>query len=164
MNDIDYTKQATDFLSRNGIKFRATLSDSKVAPWDEHAGESWPGGGKILPMDLEKPRHHYRVTLSKPGKSLGKYGRVFSNRLTFDYWGSIADAEKGITEVSAYDVLACISGDANAPESFESYCAEYGDSMDSIKAKQQYTRLSRFAKRLRAFFTESELEQLQEIQ
>lgn len=154
---VDYQKQAQDFLTRNGIKFRATLSDSKVAPWDQDdsGAKHWSAKG------IE--RHHYRVTLSREGGPRNAPGCSLT-RLTFDFWGSIADAEKGVREVSAYDVLACISSDANAPEVFEDYCAEYGESTDSIKAKQTYTRLSRFAKRLRAFFTESELEQLAEIQ
>jgi hypothetical protein len=107
MNTTDYNKQAQDFLERNGIKFRATLSDSKVAPWGDYG-------------------HHYRVTLSKR-KGTG------ATRITFDFWGFIADAEK---DVSAYDVLACISW--------------------RIRLRSE--------QRLRAFFTAQELEQLAEIQ
>jgi len=150
MSQIDYNKQAEDFLTRNGIKFRATLSDSKCPPWIESGSQFG---------------HHYRVTLSKRAyegaESLRQEGKP--KRLVFDFWGSIADAEKGITDVSAYDVLACISGDAYAPESFEDFCAEYGYDTDSIQALQTFRRVDRFAKRLRAFFTESELEQLAEI-
>jgi hypothetical protein len=134
----EYTKQADAFLAKHGIKFRATLSDSKSPAWK---------------ADGEKSGHHYRVTLSKPGA-----------RITFDFWGSIADAEKGETDVSAYDVLACISGDVNCPDTFKDFCAEYGYEDDSIKALQTFRRCSSFAKRLRAFFTESEIQQLQEIQ
>jgi hypothetical protein len=134
---VDYEAQAQAFLDRHGIKFRATLSDTKIAPWDSG----------------DRERHHYRVTLSKPGK-----------RLVFDFWGSIADCEAGIQEASAYDVLSCISSDAYTPETFEDYCAEFGESIDSIKAKQGFNRVNRFAKRLRAFFTPEELEALAEIQ
>jgi hypothetical protein len=79
----------------------------------------------------------------------------------FDFWASIADA--GILTVSAYDVLACISGDANCPDTFENFCAEYGYEGDSIKALQTFRRCSAFAKRLNAFFTPGELEKLAEI-
>jgi type II secretory pathway component GspD/PulD (secretin) len=70
---------------------------------------------------------------------------------------------KGIKTVRPYDVLAGISGDAYTPETFADFCAEYGYESDSIKALQTFRRCSAFAKRLRAFFTEAELEQLQEI-
>lgn len=134
----EYHKQAKRFLASHGIKFRATLRDSKSPAWKQ-AGEKYG--------------HHYRVTLSKPG-----------SRLAFDFWGSIADAEKGETEVCAYDVLACISGDVNCPDTFKDFCAEYGADEDSIKALQTFRRVSAFAKRLRAFFTDGEIEQIQEIQ
>lgn len=145
----DYQKQAEDFLSKFGIKFRATLSDSKPAQWE-------PAG------------HHYRVTLSRDGdKLIEKLYRNrncgFSNRLTFDFWGSKADMDKGQREITAYDVLACISGDAYTPETFEDFCGEYGYQEDSIKALQTFKRADRFAKRLREFFTADELEALQEI-
>ncbi len=189
-----YDQQAETFLASNGIKFRATLSDSKQANWE-------PSG------------HHYRVTLSKKG-----------NRLTFDFWGCRKDVDdehknksdrarlyneiavlKGKIQdaghyfpgrearnkaelaklqpilavkeeelvkalafspkgVSAYDVLACISGDVNCAETFKDFCDEMGEDQDSIKALQTFRRCSRFAKRLQEFFTPSEIEALQEIQ
>jgi hypothetical protein len=132
----EYDTQAEQFLTSNGIKFRATLSDTKAPAWGDNG----------------KHGHHYRVTLSKPAA-----------RLTFDFWSSIADAEKGIKTVRPYSVLACISGDAYTPETFADFCGEYGYESDSIKALQTFRRCSAFAKRLRAFFTEAELEQLQEI-
>jgi len=196
----DYEKQAQDFLNEFGIKFRATLSDSKPAPWanDDRPAKAEP--------------HHYRVTLSKAKPIYRLYEEIaelpkFVPRLTFDFWGSIADAEKmaqaqsemkeleGMLAIynsrkgsapgaisqceskwkiaaqqykeahaSAYDVLACISGDVNCPETFEDFCSEYGYETNSIKALQTFRRASSFGKRLRAFFTESEIEKLQEIQ
>lgn len=146
----EYDNQAEQFLTSNGIKFRATLSDSKTPAWSDNG----------------KHGHHYRVTLSKGKAGTAEHtGNVCSAaRLTFDFWGSIADAEKGIKTVSPYDVLACISGDAYCPETFADFCGEYGYESDSIKALQTFRRCSAFAKRLRAFFTKAELEQLQEIQ
>ena len=132
----EYDQQAEHFLTSNGVKFRATLSDTKAPAWSD--------GGKH--------GHHYRVMLSKPAK-----------RLVFDFWSSIADAEKGIKTVTPYDVLACISGDAYTPETFADFCGEFGYETDSIKALQTFRRCNAFAKRLRAFFTAAELEQLQEI-
>lgn len=145
----EYHKQADNFLAKHGIKFRATLSDSKSPAW-KAAGE--------------KAGHHYRVTLSRADAAVIRASWKPLKRITFDFWGSIADAEKGETDVSAYDVLACISGDVNCPDTFKDFCSEYGDDEDSIKALQTFRRCAAFAKRLRAFFTDGEIKQLQEIQ
>jgi hypothetical protein len=133
----EYHEQANKFLQMHGIKFRATLKDTKTPAWKQAN---------------EKSGHHYRVTLSKPGK-----------RIVFDFWGSIADAESGKKNIHAYEVLACISGEINCPESFEDFCAEYGYESDSIRALQTFRRCNAFAKRLRAFFADDEAEKLSEI-
>lgn len=67
MTSTDYNQQAQAFLDRFGIKFRCTLSDSKVAPWEDE------GNGQ---------RHHFRIVLSK-----SKQGRI-----TFDFFGDKAAA------------------------------------------------------------------------
>ena len=142
----EYDQQAEQFLTTNGVKFRATLSDTKTPAWSDNG----------------KHGHHYRVTLSKPAHRHDFY--ACKHRLTFDFWSSIKDAENGIKTVTPYSVLACISGDAYTPETFADFCADYGYESDSIKALQTFRRCNAFAKRLRTFFTEAELEQLQEIQ
>lgn len=146
MNTTDYNKQAEDFLTKHGIKFRATLSDTKPAPWHDEGASH---GG-----------HHYRVTLSKSHYD----GVAFPKRLAFDFWGSIADQSADKREITAYDVLACISGDVHCAETFKDFCADFGYEEDSIKALQTFRRCSAFSKRLRAFFTEKEIEELSEIQ
>lgn len=146
-----YGQLAQAFLDKHGIKFKATLSDTKVAPWIKHE-----------PRTADP--HHYRVTLSK-AKYEGPYDIRLPKpkRLVFDFWGSIADAEKGETTVTPYGVLACISGDVHCPETFADFCAEFGESKDSIKALQTFRRCSAFAKRLRSFFSAEEIEELSEI-
>ena len=139
-----YDQQAEQFLTKHGIKFRATLSDSKPPSWAE---------------DGENHGHHYRVTLSKAKRE--HYHK--SDRITFDFWASIADMEAGIQTVTPYDVLACISSDATVPETFKEFCGEFGYEEDSIKALQMFRRCAGFGKRLRAFFTTEELEALQQI-
>lgn len=155
-----YEQQAAEFLTKNALKFRATLSDTKTPAWAKAGAEHG---------------HHYRVTISRCNAqettlrnpraySLdGKPGVfVTKNRLVFDFWGSVADARAN-RHPSAQDVLSCISSDAHTPDSFEEFCSEYGYEHDSIKALQTFRRHSAFAKRLKAFFTASELEQLSEI-
>lgn len=202
-----YDTQAEHFLNRNGIKFRATLSDTKAPAWDTHTPtkpcpdcikssgiveRQYPLGhpqtvyerqrgknnpvyiycktcnrtGQVPDPDARRHGHHYRVTLSKaqaPQTGERLCTAPGSTRLTFDYWGSIKGAEDGVKTVTPYNVLACISGDAYTPDTFADFCAEYGYEPDSIRALQTFRRCSAFAKRLRAFFTAAELEQLQEI-
>lgn len=188
----DYEQQAQAFLDKHGIKFRATLSDTKVAPWS------------MEEKPFKTDPHHYRITLSKGERDETGYdfnrgevtGKVIpGQRLTFDFWGSIADAEKlkkaqanlkrcesydpNVTMRSEsieqykeeikrlhptpYDVLSCISGDVHCPDTFEDFCAEFGYDTDSIKALQTFRRCSAFARRLKAFFTAQEIEELSEI-
>jgi len=153
METTDYNKQAQDFLDRFNIGFRATLSDSKPCPWASDV------------LDRPADPHHYRCILWKHKPVLGPVGPLDPKpkRIMFDFWGSIADAERGQTEVTAYDVLACISGDVHTPETFKDFCGEYGYETDSIKALQSFRRCDRFAKRLREFFTAEEIEALGEI-
>ena len=136
----EYDAQAEKFLADHGLKFRATLADSKPAPWE----------------DSHAYRPHFRITISK-GKPCA------AARLTFDFWGSTYDGQKPQPVATAYDALSCISSDITTPDSFAGFCAEFGENEDSRKALQLYRRCDRFAKRLRAFFTAHEIEALQEI-
>lgn len=150
MQATNYNQQAQDFLDKHGIKFRATLSDTKTPQWGDDGRHG----------------HHYLVTLSKGKPCSGRYtGNIRSGaRITFDFWSSIADMEAGIQAVTPHDVLACIYGDVNCPETFEDFCSEFGYESDSIKALQMFRRCSAFSKRLLAFFTTKEIEDLSEIQ
>lgn len=139
----DYEKQAEKFLADNKIKFVAELSDTLAPAWAEK------GYG-----------HHYRVTLSKGNRGQGV---KFGQRVTFNFWGSIRDKEDGKTAITSYDALACLSSDVNCPVEFKDFCAEYGYNEDSRKALDTFKRCSAFGRRLQAFFTAAELEQLQEI-
>lgn len=133
----EYDAKADEFLKSGGITFRAVLKDTRRPVWVE--GRSFG--------------HHYRVTLSKPGK-----------RLSFDFFGSAHDKSSGILTERAYNVLSCLSGDVTTPDTFENFCAEYGYDADSRKAYATYKRCHAFALRLRNFFTADEIEKLQEIQ
>ena len=146
----EYDQQAAQFLADHGLKFRATLADSKPAQWDDEAGQYRP---------------HFRITISKGKPCTPDYsGNIrAAARLAFDFWGSINDGQKPQPVATAYSVLACISGDVHTPETFADFCAEFGQEEDSRKALQQFRRCDRFAKRLRAFFTAAEIEALQEI-
>ena len=132
-----YEAQAQKFLKDFGISFKAARVNRKSPLWSK-AGE--PHGD------------HYRVTLKRwDGPSI-----------SFDFWGSIADAERG-NPLTAYGVLACISGDYYTPETFEDFCSDYGYDQDSRTAEQTFKHADKFAKKLRDFFSEREAERLSEI-
>lgn len=135
----EYDVQANRFLESNGLRLRITLSDSKTPQWD---GEK-----------ASEPRHHYRVTLTR----IGKPGRV-----TFDFFGSIADCAAN-RPARPYDVLSCVSSESSCPETFKDFCDDFGGDTDSIQSLQTFRRADSFARRLRAFLSADELNQLREI-
>ena len=102
------------------------------------------------PAPWETAGHHYRVTLSRK-----------EQRLAFDYWGSKADAEKKKAPTEC-DILTCITSDIHTPETLADFCSEFCGDPDSIKTQQAFVRASRFAKNLRAFFSEQEVRDLSE--
>ena len=144
----EYDVQAEKFLERFGLKFRATMKGDRCPPW---CGEDSRG---CVHGD------HYRVTIwrVRERQPVDRSGRV-----SFDFWNSQKDMQDGRSP-TAYDVLACISGDVTCPDTFEDFCADYGDDTDSRKAEVLFRRVSKFANRLKAFFTTEELEALAEIQ
>lgn len=147
----DYDKQADRFLKKHGIKFTCKRGATDKAP-------NWVKDG-------EEHGYHYRVTLSKGKPCTPKYtGNICAaSRISLDFWGSIADRVAGIVAERPYSVLACISCEANTPETFPEFCREYGENEDSRKAYRTFKRCDRFARRLRAFFTAAELADLSKI-
>lgn len=138
METTDYNKQATDFLEKHGLTFRAV-----------HKGDKCPifCDGSCNHGD----RHIVTIRRKRDGQ-----------RVSFDFWNSISDVESG-SELRAYSVLACISGDVHCPETFEEFCREFGYSEDSRQAEKTFKACSKFSSKLRSFFSESEIEELGEI-
>lgn len=143
----EYIEQAEKFLEAHGLRFRATFKGDKCPAWSGIANErnGCPQCGAIH-------GDRYRVTISRKG----------GGRISFDFWNSQKDSQDG-KEPTDYDVLACISGDVHCPEDFAEFCSEYGYEEDSRKAEATFRRCAAFGRRLRAFFTAEEIDQLQEI-
>lgn len=153
----EYEAQAQAFLDRFGIKFRATLKGYKCPPF----------------CDGDKHVHgiRYRVTLWRSKQrepdvyttEKGFCGHTdHPKRVSFDFWNSQADMKAG-KNPTPYDVLSCISGDVNCPDDFAEFCAEYGYNVDSITDRKTWKRCLALAEKLQAFFSEEEIEELQEI-
>lgn len=103
---------------------KATLSDTKAAPWEDKESRYRP---------------HWRITLKGPG---GSY--------TFDYFASINDGMNGAPEPTAYDVIACLPW--YDPGTFANFCSEYGYDEDSRKAEQTYRAVKAQAANLARIF------------
>lgn len=134
----DYDQQALDWLSKHEIEIRLELSNTKSPLWQD---------------DLK--HNHYKVTLRKKNEPK-------KPRLTFDFWDSHYNTVNG-AHPSDYDILSCISSDANCPEKFEDFCGEYGYNEDSRKAEQTFKACRTFADKLNRFLTSEEIESLQNI-
>ena len=140
-----YEQQATDFLTKYNIKFVIRKADTQTKPL-------W-----IDPLDPRgNPDHGTEYEVKLVCIAHDNCSKV----LTFPFWGSISDRKNHVTP-NAYDVLACISGDAYTPDTFKEFCDEYG--YDSRRAEATWKRCHAFGKQLLAFFTAKELRALAEI-
>lgn len=140
MNATNYQQQAIDFLKKHNISMTIELADTQKAP-------AWAKEGEVY-------GNRYWIRLFK-----GLAGRT----MTFDFWGSLSDKQAEVNP-SEYDVLACCAGDVHCPETFKGFCAEYGLNEDSIRDNQAFRRCDKHARQLRAFFSQSEIQALSEIQ
>ena len=103
-----------------------------------------------------------RPTFTKAGEDHGRHyhvtiARADHHAIRFDFWGSIADRDTG-KPTGAYDILSCLSADVRAPTDPDEVADEFGDMKPS-----QAVRIANFAKRLQAFFTAPEIDDLSEI-
>lgn len=135
-----YDARAERFLNRFGLRF----SVKKLEAVDHFPGEEDKGFNGL--------RWKYQASLK----------RSEGNRFTFIFYDSINNYDKGL-EPSAYDVLSCLSFDSHCDEDFEDFCDNCGYNSDSIKAKATWRKCLKFSKRVNAFFTIEELEELREI-
>ena len=131
---MEYQKQATDFLKKHNVKFKA-----------EFIGKTKPLWNKFEHVNT------YKITL-KTDK--GSY--------TFKFYDSIYNTERHIKDVTAYNVLACLT--KYDPGTFEDFCACYGYNNDSITDHKIYKAVFKEYNSLARIFTAEQLEEMQEIQ
>jgi hypothetical protein len=80
------------------------------------------------------------------------------HRYRFTFGQSINNAGKAPTE---YDVLACLT--KYEPGTFENFCGDFGYDTDSRTAERTYKAVCKEWENIEKLFSESELEQLREI-
>ena len=119
----EYEQQAKGFLEKHNLSFGAEFKEY----------------GRYFKGDTQE-RAIYRISIKR--KNNGR-------SITFKFGQSIAGAGEKPT---AYDILACISGDITCPYDFGEFCLEYGYDEDSRTAERTFNGASKFAKRLNTFF------------
>jgi len=124
----EYDQQAADFLSKHGITFAAKLSNTKKPSWKDATV------------------NHFIVTFKKAGK-----------RMSFDFFDSVNNFQKGVVELLPYDALTCCSSELYCPDTFEEYCSEYGESEDSRTAEKTFRALKKMSNKLQKFFDSEEM-------
>lgn len=140
-----YDQQAADFLAKHGITFSFKLANTKTPDW----------------KDDSRPVNHFIATL-KRGKK----------RMSFDFFDSINNYEKGVKELDAYSVLSCCSSEIHCPDTYEEFCSEFGyDAYDVNTGKRDknnsktFLALKKFSTKLQKFFDSEEIrDDLSEIQ
>jgi hypothetical protein len=138
METTDYQKQATDFLAKQKISF-----SSKFLEYGPH-----------FPGETEH-RNIYRLTLRKKGSN-GELPKQFSVRFGQSIQGTYDERVP-----TAYDLLTCIT--KNDPGTYADFCSDFGYDQDSRQSERTYRAVKKEWKQVEAFFTESELEQIREI-
>lgn len=131
----DYEKEAEDFLARHNIKFKATLGVTKCPLWCD---------SKHIHGD------HYRISFKAPDRK----------SFNLSFWNSFNDARAGKTP-TAYGVLTCIQ--KYDPGDYEEFCSEMCYEQDSRRALKTYSLVVKEWEKVRDFFSEEELEEIQEI-
>lgn len=125
-----YDQQAADFLAKYGITFSFKLANTKTPDWKNDS----------------RPVNHFIATFRRGKK-----------RMSFDFFDSINNYEKGIEELNAYSVLTCCSSEIYCPSTFEEFCAEFGFDEDSRKDEKVFKSLKKFSDKLRKFFDSEEI-------
>ena len=139
----DYDQQAADFLTKHGITFSAKLSNTKKPSWKS------------------SPVNHFIVTF-KRGKK----------KMSFDFFDSVNNYLKGITELDAYSALTCCSSELYCPDTYEEFCSEYGYSAYDVDTGKKdknsaatFRALKKMSDKLQKFFDSKEMrDDLLEIQ
>jgi len=187
MTTTDYQKQATDFLERFGLTFKAEFIGKTCPPWggsDRKTRHSCPKCGDVHGWEwritIERGQaafsfpfwNSWNDTHFQPKTTSDPHGeRPLSKReyvrdgagWVLNQPGKRTPDEWIAKPPTAYDALACISSSGYCETDFAAWCAEFGYDTDSRRAEAQHRECMALALKMRQFFTAEELEALAEI-
>lgn len=188
---MDYQKQANELLAKFGVTFQATLIGSDCPPFCEDAKHGREMDKvDVYPRKSHVHGNHYRCTFTrtnavrptccyKHGNQLGydDHGWCLAQfeaslpappkpTLIVDFWNSYADAEfnrgrKNKRTPTPYDLLACMQ--KSEVGTFDQFCSDFGYDTDSRQAERIYHAVCEEWRKVQAFFTVEEIEQLREV-
>lgn len=138
-----YQIEASELLQKMGVKFSV-----KFIKYGLHFTED------------KDSRDIFRVIFKRENFVI-EGGKFFRFSLRFGQSINNSDGMGGCPP-SAYDVLACIQ--KYDVGSFPNFCGDFGYDEDSRKAYKTYLAVCKEWHNVRSFFTDAEIEQLQEIQ
>jgi hypothetical protein len=174
----DYQQQAIDFLAATNTSFNEKfLKHGKHFADDKESRD-------IYEIELKRGNRSYKFNFGQSINNSGEYqvakhlqnklwceqttgGKYALTHKEFKALGHIPGIERDILKnpnfsaPTTYDVLACLT---KYPGTFENFCSEFGYDEDSRKAEKIYKAVVNEWQNIAMLFTDSEIEQLQEIQ
>ena len=140
----EYEEQAHQFLVHYNLTLSIRRGPDKCPPWDDSS---------------HTHGDHYLITIrsapARRGRNPESPGLM---SVSFPFWNSLNDRANGKSPTD-YDILSCVSSDAQSPTDPDEVAEEYGEIKPSIAIA-----VAERAKELQEFFTELELDALAEIQ
>lgn len=153
----EYEQKAIDFLTKHNIEFKAIYIRAGSMRWDKRD----PKTGKQDTRDI------YTIVFSRWTGGIPELNKQIQFTI-HEFGQSIASSgirnplkKKTAKNPSAYDVLACIT--KSDPDSFEEFCSCFEYDEDSRNAFATWEAVTNEWKEVRTFFTDAEIEELQEI-
>lgn len=176
----NYQKQAEDFLKKTGSKleveflrngkyfstdkenrdiYKCTLSRG-TRSYTFEFGQSLVNSGFYYTMGRQKINIDRKYLQPEHSKNLIHHVRKDSSYAFMNNGGS--DVIHYPTKPTAYDILACLQ--KYDVGSFEDFCSDFGYDSDSRNAEKIYISVVNEYTQLCILFTDSEMEEMQEIQ
>ena len=174
----NYEKQATDFLEKTGCKMTITYKENrKYFPNDKETRDVYEieivRGSRVWKFEFGNSiadsefvavcgKSRYKIPSEMRTKSNQEITLYVKWNLQSDFGTVKADHIKRPVPPSEYDVLSCLT--KYDPESFENFCSEFGYDTDSKKADKVYSGVKEEWLNVCRMWSDSEIEELCEIQ
>ena len=176
--ETNYEKQATDFLEKTGCKMTITYKENrKYFPEDKETRDVYDvkieRGSRVWKFEFGNSiknsefvavygKTKYPIPASFREKSNSEIALYVKWNLQSDFGTVKADRIIRPVPPSEYSVLACLT--KYDPESFEDFCSEFGYDTDSKKADKVYSGVKEEWLNVCRMWSDSEIEELREIQ